>query len=61
MELHDPDRAVRQDQQARYRIAYEFTPIAFLQLRAGYRRYRGVPQSISENQRLSFVEVHGFF
>jgi hypothetical protein len=60
-ESHDPDRAVRQNQQARYSIAYEFTPLAFLQLRAGYRRYRGIPQSNVENQRLSFVELHGYF
>jgi hypothetical protein len=60
-ESHDPDRAVRQNQQARYSIVYEFTPVAFLQLRAGYRRYRGIPQSNIENQRLSFVELHGYF
>jgi hypothetical protein len=60
-ESHDPDRAVRQNQQARYSIVYEFTPVAFLQLRAGYRRYRGIPQSNVENQRLSFVELHGYF
>jgi hypothetical protein len=60
-ESHDPDRAVPQNEQARYSIAYEFTPMAFLQLRAGYRRYRGIPQSNVENQRLSFVELHGYF
>jgi len=60
-ESYDPDRAVPEDQQARYSIVYEFTPIPFLQLRAGYRRYRGIPQSNAENQRLSFVELHGYF
>jgi hypothetical protein len=58
---YDPDRSVREDQRARYSLVYEFTPIPFLQLRAGYRRYRGIPQSNSENQRLSFVELHGYF
>jgi hypothetical protein len=60
-ESFDPNRAVREDQQARYSIVYEFTPIPFLQLRGGYRRYRGIPQSNSENQRLAFVELHGYF
>ena len=52
---------MRENQQARYSIVYEFTPIPFLQLRAGYRRYRGIPQSDVENQHLSFVELHGYF
>jgi hypothetical protein len=60
-ESYDPDRAVREDQQARYSIVYEFTPIPFLQFRAGYRRYRGIPQSNVENQRLTFLELHGYF
>jgi hypothetical protein len=60
-ESYDPNRAVRENQQARYSIVYEFTPIPFLQLRAGYRRYRGIPQSDVENQHLSFVELHGYF
>jgi hypothetical protein len=34
--------SVREDQRARYSLVYEFTPIPFLQLRAGYRRYRGL-------------------
>ncbi len=61
LESYDPNRAVREDNQARYSIVYEFTPIPFLQFRAGYRRYRGIPQSNAENQRLSFVELHGYF
>ena len=59
-ESYDPDRAIAHDQQARYSLVYEFTPIQFLQLRAGYRRYRGIPQSAVENQRLIFVELHGY-
>ena len=60
-ESYDPNRAVRENSSARYSFVYEFTPIPFLQLRAGYRRYRGIPQSNVENQRLSFVELHGYF
>jgi hypothetical protein len=57
----DPDRAIRQNREARYSLVYEYTPIPFVQIRAGFRRYRGIPQSDVENQRLSFVELHGYF
>lgn len=60
-EYYDPDRAVREDQQTRYSAVYEFTPLPFVQLRAGYRYYRGIPQNDLQNRRLTFVELHGFF
>jgi hypothetical protein len=60
-ELLDPDRAIRADQQTRWSLLYEFTPMPFLQLRAGFRRYRGIPQSNIQNRRLTFIELHGFF
>lgn len=60
-EYYDPNRSVSEDQQVRYSAVYEYTPIPFMQLRAGYRRYRGIPQSNVENQRLAFVELHGYF
>jgi hypothetical protein len=60
-EYLDPDRAVREDQQVRYSCVYEYTPIPFLQFRAGYRRYRGIPQSNTENQHTTFLELHGYF
>ena len=36
-EYSDPDRSIRENQQTRYSVVYEYTPIPFLQLRAGYR------------------------
>lgn len=60
-ESYDPNRSVAEDQQARYSVVYEYTPIPLLQLRTGYRRYRGIPQSAPQNQRLTFVELHGYF
>ena len=57
----DPDRSVRNDQQTRYSIVYEYTPLPFLQLRAGYRHYFGIPQSNQENQQLVLFELHGYF
>jgi len=59
-EYDDPDRAVAQDQQTRFSILYELTPMPFVQLRAGFRRYRGIPQNDLENRRVLFVELHGF-
>ena len=59
-EFQDPDRAVAQDQFTRWSAVYEFTPIAFLQLRAGVRRYRGIPQNNFENRQTLFVELHGY-
>jgi len=61
VESLDPDRRVREDQKARYGLLYEFTPVPFLQLRAGVRRYLGIPQNDVDNRREAFVEVHGFF
>jgi hypothetical protein len=59
-EYHDPDRAVRADQRTRYSVLYEWTPMPFVQLRAGLRRYRGIPQNDLDNRRLLFLELHAF-
>jgi hypothetical protein len=60
-EYSDPDRSVTEDQQTRYSIVYEYTPLPFLQLRAGYRHYFGIPQNNLQNQQLVLLELHGFF
>ncbi len=60
-EYSDPDRSVHNDQQTRYSIVYEYTPLPFLQVRAGYRHYFGIPQNNQQNQQLVLFELHGFF
>ncbi|HEX3395210.1 MAG TPA: hypothetical protein VHS76_00835 [Steroidobacteraceae bacterium] len=60
-EYEDPDRAVRNNQQTRYSIVYEYTPLPFLQLRAGYRHNFGIPQNNDQHLQLTFVELHGYF
>ncbi len=60
-EYSDPDRSIRNNQQTRYSIVYEYTPLPFLQLRAGYRHYFGIPQNNQENQQLLLFELHGYF
>lgn len=57
----DPDRNVDEDDQARYSVVYELTPLQFVQLRAGARYYDGIPQNDLQNRRRYFVELHGFF
>ena len=60
-EYQDPDRSVSNDQQTRYSIVYEYTPLPFLQLRAGYRHYFGIPQNNTQNQQVILMELHGYF
>ena len=60
-EFRDPDRSVANDQQTRWSALYEYTPLPFVQLRAGFRRYRGIPQNDLQNHRLLFFELHGYF
>jgi len=60
-EYYDPDLRVANDQQDRYSLIYEYTPFAFLQVRAGLRIYKGIPQNKFDNRQLSFIELHGLF
>ena len=60
-EFLDPDVDISNDYKVRYSLVYEYTPIAFIQLRAGYRSYGGIPQNNFDNRRLTFVELHGLF
>jgi len=60
-EFYDPELDVHHNQQTRWSVLYELTPIPFLQLRAGFRRYQGIPQNDAENRTLALLEVHGFF
>lgn len=60
-EWFEPDRDVSQDEKTRWSAVYEYTPIPYLQLRAGARIYDGIPQNDLDNRRLWFFELHGFF
>jgi hypothetical protein len=60
-EWYDPDRDVAEDEQTRWSAVYEYTPIQFVQLRAGARFNDGIPQNDLQNARVYFLEVHGFF
>jgi hypothetical protein len=60
-EYLDPNRDVQNNGQTRWSLVYELTPIQFAQIRAGVRYYDGIPQSDTQNTRLYFIELHGFF
>ncbi len=59
-EYYDPDRSLTEDQKTRWSVLYELTPMPFVQLRTGFRRYRGIPQNDLDNRRAFFLELHGF-
>ncbi|WP_284617605.1 hypothetical protein [Aquabacterium humicola] len=59
-EYLDPDRRIANDHKVRHSLVYELTPIPFLQLRAGVRRFDGIPQIPVDNRRHVFIELHGF-
>ena len=57
----DPDRHRSGDRQQRLSLVFEYTPIPYLQLRAGARR-SSVPQSTtSADMSQGFIEVHAYF
>lgn len=57
----DPDTDVDEDERTRSSVAYEWSPIQFLQLRAGFRRYDGPGQIDAQNRSEGFVQLHGYF
>jgi hypothetical protein len=60
-EFLNPNRAVPNGDQTRWSLVYEFTPIQFAQIRAGFRWNDGIPQDDAEHERLYFLELHGYF
>jgi hypothetical protein len=59
-EYFDPDRDVSEDHKGRLSVVYELTPLPFVQLRLGARRWDGIPQNAFDNRRLLFLELHAF-
>lgn len=60
-EWFEPDREVDNDEQTRWSVVYEYSPIQFLQIRGGARLYDGIPQNDLQNRTSLFLELHGFF
>lgn len=57
----DPSRDIDEDHQVRYRVAWEYSPMQFIQARIGVRVYDGPPQFPAANREQVFAELHGFF
>lgn len=57
----DPNDDISEDHQVRYSVVWEHAPFQFLQVRAGYRLYDGIPQVDSQNRKVLFAELHGYF
>jgi hypothetical protein len=60
-EYAKPDAGIPNNGQNRFSAVWEYTPIQFVQLRLGARRYAGIPQSNLQNRKLAFLELNGFF
>jgi len=60
-ESFDPDDDVDEDEQSRFSIFWEYTPLQFVQVRVGARAYDGIPQNDQQNRRLLIAELHAFF
>ena len=60
-EWFEPDDTIEENEQLRYSLMYEWSPIQFLQLRAGVRKYDGIPQNDNQNRTQAFIQLHGFF
>ena len=57
----DPNNDIKEDQQVRYSLVWEHSPMQFLQGRVGFRLYDGIPQVDAQNRSVFFAELHGFF
>jgi hypothetical protein len=57
----DPDRDRDEDQQERYSLIWEYSPIQFVQSRVGVRAYNGIPNFASSNRDEIFAELHVYF
>jgi hypothetical protein len=59
-ESFDPDRGLARDRQTRLSLVWEYTPLPFVQLRAGIRNHDDVQEVPLFNQRSVFLQLHGF-
>jgi hypothetical protein len=60
-EWYEPNDDIDEDEQTRTSLLYEWSPIQFIQVRAGLRVYDGIPQNDNQNRKQAFLQLHGFF
>jgi hypothetical protein len=59
-EAFDPDRAAPRDRQTRLSVVWEYTPLPFVQIRAGVRNYDDVQEVPFFNRRIVFLQLHTY-
>jgi hypothetical protein len=57
----EPDEDRGEDQQERYSLVWEYSPIQFVQSRVGFRSYNGIPNFAVSNREELFAELHVYF
>lgn len=60
-EFLDPSDTVGEDEQERYSVVWEHSPVQFVQTRLGFRAYNGVPELPLSNRDELFAEIHIYF
>ncbi|GAB3019641.1 hypothetical protein [Bowmanella dokdonensis] len=60
-EYLDPDRDIEENQQTRYSVVVEYTPLSNLQLRMGWRSSQGIPQQPERSTKKLFAQAHLYF
>jgi hypothetical protein len=60
-EFLEPDRDRDEDQQERYSLVWEYSPVQFVQSRVGVRMYNGIPNITVSNRDELFAELHVYF
>jgi hypothetical protein len=60
-EFLDPSDRTFEDEQERYSVVWEYSPIQLVQSRVGFRAYNGVPDIPASNRDEMFAEIHIYF
>lgn len=60
-EFLEPNEDRGEDQQERYSVVWEYSPMQFMQSRVGLRSYNGIPNFPSSNRDELFAELHVYF
>ena len=60
-EFLEPNEDRDEDQQERYSLVWEYSPLQFMQSRIGVRRFNGIPNFATSNRDEMFAELHVYF
>jgi hypothetical protein len=60
-EFLEPNTDRGEDQQEKYSLVWEYSPIQFVQSRVGFRSYNGIPNYPLSNREELFAELHVYF